>query len=172
MQAPSVAVSRFQSVTAYLGWDHDRLEDALRSVSTAVGKGWLREARAGYEAFEPGLLRHFRIEEELLFPVFEARSGLDGPTSVMRDEHRQVRTVLDRMRRALEESDARGYVDGLCLFQSMLSGHNAREEHILYPALDRLLLAPECERLLERLQRESAAATIALSWTSTGNATA
>jgi hemerythrin superfamily protein len=156
MDSQDAVVSGFESVTAHLGWDHHRLDEALRSVSAAVRKGRLMKASAGFEAFEPGLLRHFRIEEELLFPVFEARSGIvNGPTEVMRDEHRHVRAALDIMRRALQRSDTHSYEDGLRFVESLLPDHNAREEHILYPALDSLLLPSERALLVERLQRES-----------------
>lgn len=155
MDAPVVVKSLFESVTGYLGWDHDRLDDGLRSVSSAVGKGRFAEAAAGYEEFERGLLRHLRIEEELLFPVFEARSGmLNGPTDVMRDEHRQVRMALALMRRGVQEADSTVYLDGLRFFESVLPDHNAKEEHILYPALDSLLRPSEREALVSRLQRE------------------
>jgi iron-sulfur cluster repair protein YtfE (RIC family) len=102
-----------------------------------------------------GLLRHLRIEEELLFPVFEARSGmLNGPTDVMRDEHRQVRMALALMRRGLQQTDTATYLDGLRFFASVLPDHNAKEEHILYPTLDSLLRPSERAALVSRLQRE------------------
>jgi len=157
MEAPVVVESRFESVTGYLGWDHDRLDEGLRSVSSAVGKGRFAEAAAGYEEFERGLLRHLRVEEELIFPVFEARSGMaNGPTDVMRDEHHQVRTALALMRRGLQHVDATAYLDGLRFFESVLADHNAKEEHILYPTLDSLLRPAERAALVSRLQRESA----------------
>ena len=157
MDASAIVAGGFESVTSYLAWDHDRLDEGLRSVSSAVGKGRFAEAAAGYEEFEHGLLRHLRIEEELIFPVFEARSGmLNGPTDVMRDEHRQVRMALALMRRGLLQADATAYGDGLRFFDSVLPDHNAKEEHILYPTLDRLLRPAERAALVSRLQRESA----------------
>jgi iron-sulfur cluster repair protein YtfE (RIC family) len=157
MDASAIVAGGFESVTSYLAWDHDRLDEGLRSVSSAVGKGRFAEAAAGYEEFEHGLLRHLRIEEELIFPVFEARSGmLNGPTDVMRDEHRQVRMALALMRRGLLQADANAYGDGLRFFESVLPDHNAKEEHILYPTLDRLLRPAERAALVSRLQRESA----------------
>ena len=155
MDAREAVESRFESVTAYLGWDHDRLDEELCSVSSAVESGDFAEAAARYESFELGLLRHVRIEEELLFPVFEARSGfMNGPTAVMRDEHRQVRTALGIMRRGLHRGDGGAYGDGLRFLEYVLPDHNAKEEHILYPTLDRLLRPAEREMLVERLQRE------------------
>ena len=156
MEASVMVEGLFESVTAYLGWDHHRLDEGLRSVSSAVAKGLFAEAAARYEEFERGLLRHMRIEEELLFPVFEARSGmLNGPTDVLRDEHRQVRMALALMRRGLQQADTAAYLDGLRFFESVLPDHNAKEEHILYPALDSLLRPAERAALVSRLQRES-----------------
>jgi iron-sulfur cluster repair protein YtfE (RIC family) len=115
------------------------------------------EAAARYERFESDLLRHLRVEEELIFPVFEARSGLmNGPTDAMRNEHRQVRMALALMRRGLMGSDAIAYGDGVRFFESVVPDHQAKEEHILYPALDSLLRPAECALLISRLQREFA----------------
>lgn len=155
MDAPEKVAEGFESVTGYLGWDHDRLDGVLRSVSAAVGTGRFDEAAARYEHFEIGLLRHIRIEEELLFPVFEARSGMmNGPTEVMRDEHQQVRKALGLMRRGLQRADAAGYGDGRRYLETVLPDHNAKEQHILYPTLDRLLRPAERAALVARLQRE------------------
>jgi iron-sulfur cluster repair protein YtfE (RIC family) len=156
MDAQGAVGSGFDSVTAYLGWEHGRLDEALRSVSSAVERGRFADAAAVYEELELGLLRHMRIEEELLFPVFEARSGMVyGPTEVMRDEHRQVRTALGLMRRGLLRTDAGAYGEGLRFFDAVLPDHNAKEEHILYPTLDRLLRPAERAALVARLQREA-----------------
>jgi len=147
----------FESVTSYLAWEHDRLDEVLRSVSAAVKNGRFDEATSGYARFESGLRRHLRLEEELIFPVFEARSGMvSGPTDVMRDEHRHVRQALDLMWHGLQGSDAGAYEDGLRFFESVLPDHNAKEEHILYPTLDSLLRPTERAALVSRLQRESA----------------
>jgi iron-sulfur cluster repair protein YtfE (RIC family) len=155
MEPGQAVESGFESVTAYLGWDHDRLGESLRSVSAAVGRGAFEEAASRYEDFELGLLRHLRIEEELIFPVFEARSGIvNGPTGVMRDEHRQARIGLTLMRQGLKRGDGGVYDDGRRFFESVLHDHNAKEEHILYPTLDSLLRPAERAALLARLQRE------------------
>ena len=55
---------------------------------------------------ERALERHIRLEEEIVFPLFEARSGIvDGPTAVMRDEHRCLRRALALMRAGIEARD-------------------------------------------------------------------
>ena len=155
MDAQVAVESGFEGVTAFAAWDHGRLDEALRSVSAAVRAGHFADAAVRYEEFEVGLLRHFSIEEELLFPVFEARSGMNGPTAVMRDEHRHVMTALDIMRRGLLRTDAAAYGTGLRFLESVLLDHNSKEEHILYPALDSLLRPSERALLVARMQQES-----------------
>ena len=157
MDATAVVTSGFESVTGYLGRHHDHLDEVLRLVSAAVEKGGFTVAAVRYEEFEHEMLRHLRIEEELLFPVFEARSGMmSGPTDSIRGEHAQMRKALGLMRSGLQVKDPGAYGAGLRFLQSVLPDHNAKEEHILYPTLDSLLRPAERAALVARLQRESA----------------
>jgi hemerythrin-like domain-containing protein len=157
MEASAAVERGFESVTGYLACDHHRLGEGLQSVSSAVASGRFEEAIAGYQRYESDLQRHLRVEEELIFPVFEARSGLtSGPTDALRNEHRQVRMALVLMRRGLRHRDATAYGDGVRFLESVFPDHNAREEHILYPALDSLLRPAERAAVVTRLQRELA----------------
>jgi hemerythrin superfamily protein len=155
MAAPNAVRAPFETVTAYLGWDHGRIDATLADAAVAVEESRFEQAARAYERFEHDLLRHERLEEELLFPVFEARSGIvGGPTAVMRDEHRQVRTALVLMRNGVAGHDPSAFRDGFRFFQAVMPDHNAKEEHILYPALDDLLSATERAALVARLERE------------------
>jgi len=148
--------TRFESVTAYLSWDHDRLEGLLNEASQKIQAGRLAEAREFYRAFEGGLSRHIRLEEELLFPVFEARMGMAGPTTVMRLEHREIEKAMKIMRDGLESGDPQGFRKGLDFLGTVLPDHNSKEEHILYPTTDQALSDDERALFTSRLQRESA----------------
>ena len=85
-------------VTEALAWDHDRLDALLSRIFDERAAGRLEDARRLWPEFERGLERHIRFEEELLFPVFEEKAGLSpnqGPTAVMRAEHRQIEMLLE-----------------------------------------------------------------------------
>lgn len=155
MSTEGTGATSFTSITTYLSWDHERLDRALAVTSEDVEAGRMAEARGAFAEYDRGLGRHMRIEEELLFPLFEARSGMaGGPTSVMRDEHRTIRVALDLMRAGLERDDPEAFRSGVKFLQSVLPAHNSKEEHILYPTTDRLLTERErvkfTARLLER----------------------
>jgi len=145
----------FDSVTGYLSWDHDRLDAILQSVRARVEAGDWEAARREYAPFYDGLDRHIRLEEGILFPLFEERTGMTGgPTVVMREEHREIRGALGTMLDALGRSDVRLFQEGLAHLLSVLPDHNVKEEQVLYPTTDRILPDKERAALAARLQRE------------------
>lgn len=145
----------FTTITSYLSWDHERFDHTLAGVREDVQGERMDEARHALDEYARGLERHMRIEEEVVFPVFDARSGMSGgPTAVMRDEHRSIRIALAMMRDGLDRSDAQGFHAGLRFLRTILPEHNAKEEHILYPTTDRLLTPAERTTLTRRLERE------------------
>ncbi len=155
MSAEPAQPQRFPSVTTYLCWDHDRLSTLLADVTAEVEAGRLEEARQAFRRWEEGFTRHLRIEEELLFPLFEAKAGIvAGPTETMREEHREARRAASMMREGLGRRDAEAYREALCFLRSILPGHTSKEERLLYPATDGLLTEEQRQAVAERLQRE------------------
>ena len=74
-----------------------------------------------------------------------------GPTAVMRDEHREILSCLDRIQEAIGVSAAP--VDSIRhVFHSVLGNHNLKEENIVYPGTDRVLNALERDALVARIQ--------------------
>ncbi|MHB1590243.1 MAG: hemerythrin domain-containing protein, partial [Sulfuricella sp.] len=104
-----------------------------------------------FQAFLRAMRRHFKMEEEVLFPAFEQRTGMSmGPTQVMRTEHAQMNELLDAMEDALRQQDKDGYLGQAETLLIMTQQHNIKEEQILYPMADRAL-APELEEVLKRM---------------------
>ena len=137
-RAPGSAPGR--GVSEYLAWDHDRLDGLLAQTRDTVARGAADEARRLFGEFRTGLLRHIRMEEEVLFPAFEQVTGMSGagPTVVMRMEHREIQGILDSMRTYMESSPLTE--DRFQALESSLTAvlaeHNAKEEHIVYPMTD------------------------------------
>ena len=155
MTTEAAPPATFDSVTGYLSWDHDRLDAILQSVRARVEAGEWGHAQREYDAFDHGLDRHIRLEEGILFPLFEERTGMvGGPTAVMREEHLAIRDALGVLRESIRRSDARAFGDGVAQLLSVLSEHNVKEEQVLYPATDRALPERDRAALAARLQRE------------------
>ncbi len=78
----------------------------------------------------------------MLFPAFEAATGSGcGPTRIMRDEHEQIRTLLDALRGAGERCDADAWLGLSDTLVLLMQQHNMKEEQILFPMAARLLAA-------------------------------
>lgn len=85
---------------------------------------------------------HFRTEEEVLFPAFEATTGMTGgPTQMMRHEHAQMRELFAQMGDALARQDRDGFAGAAETLLVLMQQHNMKEENILYPMCDRSLAA-------------------------------
>jgi len=143
--------------THYMGDDHHRCDELFALAEGAVeGGDWvLGETR--HREFLEAMSRHFAMEEEVLFPAFEAASGSAmGPTTVMRHEHEQMRALFEEMTQALAARRTEDYLGASETLLILMQQHNAKEEQILYPMSDKLL-ATQQEALLQTMQSQSAA---------------
>jgi hemerythrin-like domain-containing protein len=121
--------------------DHHKECDGIfaRAEEAVGGADWTR-AQAEFEAFARQMDRHFDMEDNLLFPEFEKKTGhAGGPTQVMRMEHDQMRVVMHEMRAALEARDAEQYLGLSETFLVLMQQHNFKEEGILYNMIDQVL---------------------------------
>jgi hemerythrin-like domain-containing protein len=84
--------------------------------------------------------RHFAMEEDVLFPAFEAKTGNTmGPTQVMRMEHEQMRALMNDMERAVTAGNDAEYLGLSETLNMIMQQHNLKEENMLYPMSDRVL---------------------------------
>lgn len=126
-----------RSVIEYMERDHKRCDDLYAKGESALAEGNSEEGANETRAFVIGMLRHFKIEEEILFPTFEENTGMvGGPTQVMRMEHAQMRELMTKMTSALDA----GNLDELPgLGETMvilMQQHNMKEENMLYPMIE------------------------------------
>lgn len=82
-----------------------------------------------------------------------AGMGADGPASVMRNEHVEIRRLMDAAMRALQDGDAAGAAEAILGLVETLSAHNMKEERMLYPMTDRAVGDDRArDDLVKRLQ--------------------
>jgi hemerythrin-like domain-containing protein/uncharacterized protein (DUF2249 family) len=142
-------------ISDVLGWDHDRLARLELSAFVARAAGDGDSAMKWYALFSSGLRRHIALEEQILFPLFERRSGFHSaaaPTEVMRGEHRQIERLLAEILRTIGDP-ARLPDQARAAFHEVLEEHHRKEEGMLYPALDELLTPEEADAVVAEIQR-------------------
>jgi hemerythrin-like domain-containing protein len=128
------------TISGTLTHDHEHCDTLFTTAENEVTDSEWGRATLSFEAFRTATLLHFAREETLLFPDFEARTGMHGgPTYVMRAEHDQMRDNLAAMGQALERRDARAYLGLSETLLMLMRQHNMKEEQILYPMADQAL---------------------------------
>ncbi len=146
------AVNR--TVTDYLQTDHHRLDGIFARFQEAVKDKRWEDASKDFREFRLGLKRHIRAEEDILFPLFEEKTGMfdGGPTFVMRSEHQDIQALLDRILESTDARDEAGVADASEALTSYLADHNAKEEQILYPESDAFLSDAERDQVIKKAQ--------------------
>ena len=131
---------------------HHQCDEMFAQAEAAVAEGDWASAQQRFEAYAQQMERHFDMEDNLLFPQFDQRTGhVGGPTMVMKMEHNQMRVVIHEMRAAVETKDAQQYLGHSETLLVLMQQHNFKEEGVLYNMIDHLF-ADDAEKLVAQLE--------------------
>lgn len=140
------------TILEFLGSDHHACDDLFASAEAAVAQKNWDSARSLFGAFQTAMGRHLVMEEDVLFPAFESRTGMtSGPTEVMRMEHAQMRDLLEEMAKAVAAGNQNGYLGLSETLNMLMQQHNLKEENMLYPMSDRVL-GSESEAVIHAME--------------------
>ncbi len=140
-----------RSIADALSRDHGHCDTLFAAAENAVANNEWGQAMLAFEAFRTATLLHFEREETILFPDFEARTGMHaGPTYIMRSEHDQMRTSVDALAEALERRETQVYLGHSETLLMLMRQHNMKEEQILYPMADQAL-ADNADAIVEAM---------------------
>ena len=132
------------TIGKFMADDHQRCDEMFVDVESAVTDGDWNLARRRWDRFEAAIRRHFEMEEEILFPEIERSTGMSqGPTEVMRMDHRQMRSLLQPLVDAITTKDSPGFLGLSETMMVMMQQHNMKEEQVLYPLADEVLDNPD-----------------------------
>lgn len=136
----------------FLAPDHKRCDELFAAAEAAASRGEWDEAAKAFVDFRDALRHHFAMEEDVMFPAFETRTGMrQGPTAVMRNEHRQMGDLLDQLGHAVKSSDGSAFLGDADTLLILMQQHNVKEEQMLYRMADQALIG-DLPRLLERMR--------------------
>lgn len=141
------------AITHHLLPDHRRCDDLFYQAEAAALRNDWDAAADQLAQFLAAMDRHFAMEEEVLFPAFEQRSGNPaGPPRIMRLEHSQMRDLFESLRQALAAHDHKAYAGASETLLVLMQQHNLKEEQMLYRMCDHML-GPESAQLIERMNQ-------------------
>ncbi|MFN3397922.1 MAG: hemerythrin domain-containing protein [Sulfurimicrobium sp.] len=140
------------TISDFLAPDHQRCDNLFAAAEAAAARGDWDDAATGFASFQNAMLHHFAMEEEIMFPAFETRTGMtQGPTAMMRSEHRQMTDLLNQMADAAARKDSDAFLGDAETLLIIMQQHNMKEEQMLYQMADQVL-AGELDDLIGRMR--------------------
>ena len=139
------------TIVDFMSANHHVCDDAFANAEQAALAGNWDEAEILFNFFRTDMARHFRMEEEELFPTLIAAHGPAGPVQMMRMEHAQMNTLLEQMAGSVAHRNAQKYGGLAETLLIVMQQHNLKEEQMLYPMADHYL-TPQRESLLGRMR--------------------
>jgi len=145
-------MSEQKTICEFYGQDHDRLDELFKTFQK-LKRSDFAKAKEAFKAFKFGLQRHIVWEEDVLFPLWEEKTGMSegGPTFVMRAEHRQIGQQLEAINGKVADQNPDSDQEEQALLD-LLGPHNMKEERVLYPAIDQLTSAEERATVFQNMK--------------------
>ncbi|MCF6283102.1 MAG: hemerythrin domain-containing protein [Candidatus Polarisedimenticolaceae bacterium] len=138
-------------ITTTMSADHRICDEVFARAEELIADGNWDEGTAKFKVFHDAMEHHFTMEETVLFPAFETRTGMTmGPTEVMRGEHVQMRGLFAEMAESVEKQDSEQYLGLSETLLMVMQQHNSKEEQMLYRMADQAL-GQGVEDVLERM---------------------
>ena len=128
-------------LAAFFTQDHRDCDSRWADVEELLDTEDVETARPAWKKFNDSTRRHLDMEEQVLFPAFDAKSGMGagGPTAMMKMEHQQMRGLLDQIGEAMDAGDAQEALDIGDTLLMLIQQHNVKEEGMLYPMAQNML---------------------------------
>jgi len=141
-------------LAGFFAQDHRDCDSRWAELEELLDSGDNDATNQAWREFDDRMRRHFAMEEDVLFPAFDARSGMGGggPTAMMRMEHQQMRGLLDQIGAAMSTGDTEEALDLGDTLLMVIQQHNVKEEGMLYPMAENML-AMEWAILAEQLEK-------------------
>ncbi|HEX8013352.1 MAG TPA: hemerythrin domain-containing protein [Casimicrobiaceae bacterium] len=124
------------TISDFMTSGHRACDELFARAEEAAGD-WAKTT-IELDAFRRALELHLVMEEDVLFPAFEERTGMTGggPTEAMRVEHAQMRALTDQLADAAADCDEKRYLGIADTLHVLIQQHNMKEEGMMYPMLD------------------------------------
>jgi iron-sulfur cluster repair protein YtfE (RIC family) len=124
----------------WLAHDHSLYENLLsEGLDAAEVEDWRTVDRV-FKALVNHLKRHMALEEEVLYPAYEAAiDAPQGPTKALREEHDQIVRLIKDMARVIKNRDSEHTLECLSHLENKMIIHHEKEEDIFLPMASHIL---------------------------------
>jgi len=134
----------------WLVHEHSLYEELLsRCREAAETEDWGSVDRVVHELVAH-LKRHMALEEEVLFPAYEATPHApQGPTTALREEHANIVRLIRDTAQVIRTRDSDHVLECLAQLEYHMIKHHEKEEDIFLPMASHILNSSRDELLRE-----------------------
>lgn len=126
-----------ETISSFLTKDHRACDEKFANMENAIASENWDESISNLDKFIEDLLHHFDMEEKVMFPAFEDRTGMtQGPTAMMRMEHDQMRGLLEDLKTDIRQKNKNHFFGVSESLMMLMQQHNMKEEQMLYAMAD------------------------------------
>ena len=130
------------NIKEFMTKDHRHCDDTFAAMEQKANSEGLAAAKELYNKMAEEMEHHFQMEERVIFPAFEEKTGMtEGPTQMMRMEHTQMRSLIKEIGEALDEDNKDRFFGLTETMMIMVQQHNMKEEQMLYTMVQQHLSA-------------------------------
>ncbi|MEN8146503.1 MAG: hemerythrin domain-containing protein [Campylobacterota bacterium] len=130
------------SIKEFMTKDHRECDDTFAEMEQKANSEGLAAAKELYAKMSQEIEHHFQMEERVIFPAFEEKTGMtEGPTQMMRMEHAQMRSLIQEIGEAIDNDDKDRFFGLTETMMIMVQQHNMKEEQMLYTMIQQHMAA-------------------------------
>ena len=128
------------TINQFMTKDHRDCDEQFAKLENIIDNDNFEEAKKIFEDFQTHMLRHFDMEEQVMFPNYQSCGGGHcDPTPVMIMEHNQMRTVFSKMSDAIVQNNKEKFLGQSEILLFTMQQHNMKEEQMMYNMADQTL---------------------------------
>jgi hemerythrin-like domain-containing protein len=128
------------SADNWLVHEHSLYEELLSQCMNAVDMEEWGAVNLAFNELVTHLKRHMALEEEVLYPAYEATAHApQGPTTALREEHDHIVRQIQDMARIIKTRDSEHVLECLVHLESRMIKHHEKEEDIFLPMASHIL---------------------------------
>jgi len=140
------------TINQFMTADHRDCDEQFAQLENIVDQGNFDGAKDMFEGFHTHMLKHFDMEEQVMFPQYEnCEGGHCNPTPVMLMEHNQMRNIFGEMKAAIDSNDKERFLGQSEALLFTMQQHNMKEEQMMYNLADQSLNSEEIIEAMKAL---------------------
>ena len=128
------------SADNWLVHEHSLYEELLSQCQGAVEIEDWGTVNLVFHELVTHLKRHMALEEEVLYPAYEATPHApQGPTTALREEHANIVRLIQDLAPVIKTRDSDNVLECLVHLENLMIKHHEKEEDIFLPMASHIL---------------------------------